>query len=76
MQGGVKMHSPDFELEIHRDDNGRVTGVAYRANAGEGSMKAVECHALATTALEAMFASEGPEDHSTIVGVDFSFPAL
>jgi len=70
------MHSPDFELEITRNDDGRVTGVAYRVNAGEGSKRAIECHALANVALEAVFASEGPEDHSTYIPADFRFPAL
>lgn len=70
------MNSPDFELEIKRDDEGRVVGVTYRANAGEGSKKAIECSELATTAIEAVFASEGPEDHGTVVGVDVHFSAL
>ena len=70
------MNNPDVELEIKRDDNGRVVGVAYRANAGEGSKKAMECLEVANVALEAVFASEGPEDHSTVVGADFHFSAL
>jgi hypothetical protein len=70
------MNSPDIELEIKRDGNGRVVGFAYKTSAEAGSKKAIECNELSIEAIEAIFKSEGPEDHSTLVVVDFSLGNL
>jgi hypothetical protein len=70
------MDNADVVLELTRDDQGRVTRVAFKLNAVEGSKKAIECLDMTNTALEAIFASEGPEDHSVSMQVDFSFGGL
>jgi hypothetical protein len=58
------MDSSDAELEITRDDKGRVTKVAFKVNVKDdrGINRAVIAEMAAI-----VFASEGPEDHSTEV---------
>lgn len=70
------MDNPDVLLELTRDDQGRVTRVAFKMSVLEGSKKAIECLDMTNTAIAAIFASEGPEDHSINVQADFSFSGL
>jgi len=64
------MEKPDVELEIQRNEKGRVIRLSYKVhNAGDEGKRAMEGLALMTTAIASMFESEGPEDHSTLVDV-------
>lgn len=66
------MEKPDVELEIQRDEGGRVTKLSYKVhNAGEEGKRALEGLELMRSAVESVFASEGPEDRSVYVPVDF-----
>ena len=61
------MESPDVELDIGRDEKGRVTYMAYKVTkAGEeGERVSLELCEMASE----VFRSEGPEDHGTYVDV-------
>lgn len=65
------MEKPDVELELKRDEDGNITNMAYKvSNEGEGGKRALEFTEMALEALRA----EGPEDHSTMVDVNFTIP--
>ena len=71
------MNNPDVALEIKRDDNGRVTGLEYKVNnEGKDGKRALEGLDLMRMGVMAIFDAEGPEDHSTQVDVNVSFPFL
>ncbi len=57
------MENPNVEVEIKRDENGKVTGMSYKvSDPGEQGRRPLEfCEVLIE-----VFKSEGPEDHSTI----------
>jgi len=67
------MENPNAELEITRDEKGNVTGLAYKVTeAGKDEVRAAEFVEIATV----MLATEGPENHSTLVDVNLSFPIV
>ena len=64
------MDNPDVELVIVRNEDGKVAGFKYKVyNAGEQGKRALEGLEIIREAVAGVFASEGPEDHSTTVDV-------
>jgi len=68
------MEKPDAELEITRDEEGRVTRVAFKVNVPQSDAEKarIEAYSLLNSVAEDIFASEGPEDHSVYVPVDIA----
>lgn len=60
------LENPDVELDITRDDDGRITHLSYKVNK-EGDKRQNSYEFLSM--VHEMFKAEGPEDHSTSVDV-------
>lgn len=64
------IEQPDAELDITRDDEGRITHFAFKIHdEGDKRQKAYEFLSM----VRCMFEAEGPEDHTTTVDVHVGF---
>jgi len=71
------MNIPDAELDIKRDEEGRVVGFSYKVhNEGKDGKRSMECLEILRMCVMAAFDAEGPEDHSVQVDIPVTFPSF